>query len=70
MPTQANLYERKASLGVGGTEHPRTGQCTRAVIDMIRHEKLRARSGLEALHAVPRHVLDHQQCAVHDEDVI
>jgi len=37
---------------------------------MIRHEELVLRPRLEALRAVPGHVLDHEEGAVGDEDVV
>ena len=53
-----------------GPKYPRSGQSAHAVIDVVRYEELRARGALKALLAVPRHVLDHQQRAIHDQDII
>ena len=70
MPAETDLYERQAALGVRRAEDAGTGQRARVVLRVVRDEELVRRLAREALGAVPRHVLDHEQGAVGDEDVI
>lgn len=51
-------------------KHPRPSQRAQACLLMIRHEKLPRRFLLKPLLAAPRHILDHEQRAVGDEDHI
>lgn len=51
-------------------ENARTSQRAETGLTVIGHEELLRRPGLEALRAVPGHVLDHEEGAVGDEDVV
>ena len=71
MPRQRDLHPRQSALGMGGTENAGASQSLRIMQrGMIGHVEVVRRFRLEALRAVPGHVLDHQQGAVGDEDVI
>lgn len=70
MPTQIHRHERQPPLRMRRPHNPRPRQAFKTRLTMIRHEELVGRPCLEALHAAPGHVLDHEQGAVGDEDVV
>lgn len=70
MPRQRHLHPRQPPLRMRRPKHPRPSHRTQARLLMIRHEKLPRRFLLKPLLAAPRHILDHQERAVGDEDHI
>ena len=67
---ETDFHKCEAALGMRGSEDASTGQRARVVLRMVRDEEFVCRLAREALGAVPGHVLDHEQGAVGDEDVI
>lgn len=55
---------------MGGAEDARSRQGAQTRVVVVGDEKLVRGLLLEPLQAVPRHVLNHQQRAVGDEDVV
>jgi len=70
VPTQIHRHERQPPLRMRRPKHARASQRAKTGLAMIRHEELVRRPRLEALRAVPGHVLDHEEGAVGDEDVV
>jgi len=68
--TQTNLDKGQPPLRMGGAENAGAGQRGRTRFGVIGDEELVRRRGPETLGAVPRHVLDHEESAVGDEDVV
>lgn len=60
----------QAALGVGGAEDAGAGEGALAGVVVVGHEEVVRRLVLEPERAVPRHVLDRQQRAVGDQDVV
>ena len=55
---------------MSGPEYARATERAKTGFAVIGDEELVCRGGLEALRAVPGHVLDHEQSAVRDQDVV
>lgn len=70
MPGQADLDPGETALGAGGAEDAGAGEGAQAEIVVVGHEEIIGGGCLEALFAAPSHVLDHEQGAVGDEDVV
>ena len=70
MPTQPRLYPRQSSLRVSGTQSPRPSKRLNLIVNMIRHIKHILGRLLKTLLPVPRHILDHHERAVGDQDVV
>lgn len=67
---QADLDPGQTALRVSGAEDAGSCQGAQAWVVMVGHEELVRWLLLEPLEAVPRHVLNHQQRAVRDEDEV
>lgn len=70
MPTQPLLDPRELPLGMHDAHDAASTQALGAEIRMVRDVKLLAGLSLEALGAAPRHVLDGEQRAVDEQDVV
>lgn len=70
MPRQCCSHPRKAALRVRRTHHARGSKGAQIFLAMIRDEELGRRLRLKPQGAVPRHVLDHEEGAIGDEDHI
>lgn len=67
---QLGRDERQAALRVGGAEDAGAGQGGRVGEGVVGHVEVVGGGGPKALGAVPGHVLDHEEGAVGDEDVV
>jgi len=70
MPTQPRLYPRQPPFFMCCAHTSRSRQRLDLPIDMIRHIKHVLGRPLKPLLAIPRHVLNHHERAVADQDVI
>ena len=70
MPTQPRLNPGKSTFRMSRAHTSRASKRFNLPIDMIRHIKHVLGRPLKPLLAIPRHVLNHHERAVADQDVI
>lgn len=70
MTAQTDLHPSQPSFRMRCPKDTGSGQGRRVVLGVIRYKELVARLGLESLRTAPRHVLNHQEGAVGNENVI
>ncbi len=70
MPTQTDLHKCQTPLRPGSPKYPRTSKRAGILLGVVWYEKFIGGFGGETLSAVPGHVLDHEEGAVDDEDVV
>lgn len=70
MPTQIHRHPCESPLRMRRPKHPRSTERTKAAFRMIGHEEFIAGLCLETLLPAPRHVLNHHQSTISNEDII
>lgn len=70
MPTQRYLNPSQPSFRMRGSKDTRASQGTQTRFAMVRYKELFSRLLLEPLLPTPRHILNHQERTVGDENHI